>query len=840
MNALPFLHMRPRPDIAVAMFNPGAIPATASIEVLAGLLMASGMLCLLLLRMIWKQQLRLKQARSQQNRLADEIESLRRHEQQLHANERSLREISARMPVVVFTMHRDRNRHHRLESLTGDLQALFGVDPNEALEATDLLRDWPFGDRIYPDDVDSLRLQLRHSLRHARATSVDFRAYAEDGLRWFHLVMAAYPQGKGNTRWVGYLIDTTNLNAHNEALRAARDAAERASRAKADFLATMSHEIRTPMNGVIGMLELLEHTSLNPDQIELLQAVGDSASVLMQILNDVLDFSKLEAGNLRLDPVPFDLRALVDSAVGLVAGPLHQKGLDVRVGMDTLIAGRLLGDDVRLRQILLNLLNNAGKFTEHGSITVSLRVLGDDGEYQRLQFSIADTGIGIPADKQENLFMPFSQAESWTARRHGGTGLGLAICHHLVELMDGKIALSSEVELGTTITVEVRLPVVQREIANPVDLAGQHAVVRLDNHELTAIVRAHLAALGLSVETVPPSQSMRPGIAANILFVDIDDEESSSRIAAHVIALTDSPETQTRPYRDGERIVLGCNPLKWQSMVRACAMTLEPQRPSTATSLPAGGHPSTSTAITAPPSPSPTSAGRILIAEDHPVNQALARRQLALLGWACDIVDNGRAALEALRHNDYALLMTDCQMPEMDGYELAAAWRQLEADEQRTTRLPIIAMTAHTLGDEIVRCRDAGMDDYLSKPVQLKVLQEKLQTWLRPEGQTISPSPSVATAPATQADMLRLLRETSMADLDAIELAMANGDAATVARRLHRLLGALQIFIGGPDIGKARQLLDALEEGASPAALDDFPTSLARLREQVMQLPDGA
>jgi signal transduction histidine kinase/DNA-binding response OmpR family regulator len=815
-------------------FAPGAIPVAASIGILAGLLTLCGLLALVLLRVIWLQRRRLEQAGQRLREQAREIEERREGERRALATAQNLREIGAHMPVVVFAMRRGSDHLHRLDFLAGNLHALFGTDPQETPKPGELMRDLPFLERIHPEDLDKLRQHLRHGLQHTQAMALDFRTYGAEGLRWLHLVMASHRRDDGDVRWLGYIIDTTDLNAHNQALLAARDAAERASRAKADFLATMSHEIRTPMNGVIGMLELLGRTSLDADQRELLGAVEDSASVLLQILNDVLDFSKLEAGNLRLDPVPFDPRVLIDNVVGLAAGTLHRKGLDVAVAMDATLAGRLLGDDVRLRQILLNLLGNAGKFTERGGIVVALRVHGDDGYHQRLRLSVSDTGIGIPADRQAGLFAPFVQAEPWTARRHGGTGLGLAICRHLVQLMDGHIELASEAGAGTTVTVDVRLPVVQRETDRPAGLTGLHAVVRLGSSWLAAALGAHLVALGLSVETVPPTQPLRRGIAANLLFIDADDRESAAQVAARAIAVDATPGAPALPCEDGERIVLGARPLKWQAVTRACALALEPPgRGATPAGTPAPAH--------APPATGPAaaqpSAAHILVAEDHPVNQALARRQLALLGWPCDVVGNGRAALDALRRADYALLMTDCQMPEMDGYELAAAWRRHEAAERRATRLPIIAMTAHALGNEIARCREAGMDDYLSKPVQLKALEEKLLAWLPHRvAPAETPRPPAGAQAVAHGDMLRLLLETSRTDLDAIGQAVARDDVATATQRLHRLLGALQIFVHGPDTERALRLLDRLHGPHAHDALQELPACLADLRRALDRL----
>ncbi|SFK82246.1 ATP-binding protein [Rhodanobacter glycinis] len=801
---------------------------TATIEILAALLSLSGVLALILLRAIWLQQRRLKQAEKRLRQLALDMEAHRENERRTRATEQSLREITWHVPVVVFVVRRGRDRRPRLSFLAGNLRALLGLNPQDMLESDDVLREWPFQDRIHPEDRERLRQHLRQAMRHAQATSFDFRACGPESLRWLHLAMVAHRQGTGETRWVGYLIDTTPIHTHNQTLRAARDAAERASRAKADFLATMSHEIRTPMNGVIGMLELLGRTSLDADQHELLHAVEDSASVLLQILDDVLDFSKLEAGNLRLDPVPFDPRTLVDNVVSLSAGPLHRKGLDVAVSMDSMLAGRLLGDDVRLRQILLNLLNNAGKFTEQGRISVTMRVLGDDDQHQRFRLSVTDTGIGIPPDKQIGLFTPFTQAEAWTARRHGGTGLGLAICRHLVQLMGGRIELTSDVGVGTTVTVELRLPIVQREVDGPAGLRGRHAVVRLASAELTHALDGYLAALGLSVEVMPPSHPLRPGVAADFLFVDAHDHDSAKLIAARVIAVDATPQALASPDADRERILLGAHPLKWQAVVRACTLALQPQE----SIAPRVARDNFSAPAT--PARSPRS-GRILVAEDHPVNQSLVRRQLDLLGWSCDVVDDGQAAYEALCRTGYALLLTDCQMPVMDGCALAMAWREHETREGHTQHLPIIAMTAHMLGNDVARFHQAGMDDCLGKPVQLHALEEKLLAWTA-RAAPLDARATTGEPPALHGDMLRLLLETSRDDLSAIEQALAQGNASIAAQRLHRLLGGLQIFTGEAALAQALQRVDELHGDRAGEALRQLPADLADLRKLLDRL----
>ncbi|KRE99478.1 histidine kinase [Frateuria sp. Soil773] len=772
-----------------------------------------------------------------------DVTRFQQREQAARAAEQSLLEIAHHVPVLVFTVSLDAGGRRRLLFLAGDLRALFGLAPQDLVEAGDALRDWPFGDRIHPEDKSRVRRLLIRARRDASVHTLDFRAYGEEGLRWLHLVMAPRALPDGSVHWSGYFIDTTGINAHNEALRAARDAAERASKAKADFLATMSHEIRTPMNGVIGMLELLRHTRLDAEQQELLHAVEDSAGVLLQVLNDVLDFSKLEAGDLRLDDAPFDLRTLVDNVVGMMATHMHKKGLRIQVAVDAALAGQLVGDSVRIRQILLNLLNNAGKFTDSGSVSVGVRVIGDDGGSQRVRLSVADTGIGIAADKQVNLFTPFSQAESWTTRRYGGSGLGLAICRHLIQLMDGSIKLTSEPGAGTTVTVELRLPVERRDVERPPGLAGRHAIVRLAAPAVAAALADHLLALGLTVEQVPPAQPLRSGLAANLLFVDRDDETSPPLVAAQAIAVDADAAALGAPQVEGERIQLGANPLKWRSVARACEMGLAPLSP-----RPRSFH-----------GPAPAAAepargqgrGRILVAEDHPVSQTLVRRQLELLGWPCDVVGDGHEAYEALRQGRYAMLMTDCQMPRMDGYELASSWRRHEAETGSFTRLPIVAMTASALDGEGRRCRDAGMDDYLDKPVQLHQLAEKIAAWMPEQVQPQRPSagvPPVAADrlfddPAMQAlkaDLLRTLRETGHADLLRLGQAIDDDDAQAAAQWLHRLLGALQLFCDDELLAEGRQWLEILQAGGEPDVLRRLPPYLDDLRQLLDRLDQPA
>ncbi|MBD8898183.1 response regulator [Rhodanobacter sp. DHG33] len=751
--------------------------------------------------------------------------------------ERSLRRIAGHVPVAIFTLHDTAEAPSRLDVITGDPAALIGLDAVHPLGEGDPLRDPAFRQRIPPEDLSALD-RLLESASHPddkdRPQALDFRVRAPAGLRWMHLTLAP---SDGDAQRVGYMYDTTRTKALNEELRSARDAAERAAKARSDFLATMSHEIRTPLNGVIGMLELLGHTRLDAEQKQMLHSVEDSAGALMQILNDVLDFSKLAAGGLQLENEAFDPRALVDNVIGAVAAPMQRKGLRVDVLVESTVASRLMGDGIRIRQVLFNLLNNATKFTAQGSIALMWRVIGDGDGAQRSFISVRDTGIGIPADKQATLFTPFNQAENSTTRHYGGTGLGLAICKQLVELMGGHVSLQSAPGEGTTVTLELHLPIVHRAVDALPGAAQKHAILRLSDERIAIELAEQLIALGFTVERIPPSQSMRPGMVANVLFVDADDLQSATEIAARVVAVGKALRSEPSIPND-ERIPLEVAPLRWQSLVQACRLALEP--PVSSRRKAAVATDASAAAIVAK-SFSPHTQ-RVLVVEDHPVSQQLVRRQLDLLGWPCDIVGNGVDALAALHDGDYAMLVTDCNMPRMSGYELATAWRKHEAESGAATRLPIIAMTANAFDGELARCREAGMDDYLSKPLQLQPLERKIEQWMPrrgPDAAQAAPEPSPAAdmeaSQALRQSLLPMLVDATNADLDALGAAAIAGDAKIAEQRLHRMLGALQLFTDDPLLAEGERYLETLHAGGTDP-LRSLPGYVGALRQLLARL----
>lgn len=724
-----------------------------------------------------------------------DISEFRDAERDARQTEQQLADIAGHVPIVALAMQADAAGPLALRFATGDTRALFQLDVEALRETTGHFQQKALLERVHPADQLAFDRLFDEPGKGTALRTLDFRAFGQIGPRWIRATVATLPITAGGWRLLGYFIDITEQHGQNEALRTARDVAERASKAKADFLANMSHEIRTPMNGVLGMLELLGRTPLDAEQRELLRSVEDSGAALLQILNDILDFSKLEAGDLRLDPQPFEVRAWLDQAVAPMATTARNKGIALRVSVGADVAGQWRGDSMRLRQILINLLNNAIKFTERGSVTVRLTVTGDSGTHQQLSLSVTDTGIGIPADKQATLFKPFAQAESSTSRRYGGTGLGLAISSQLVTLMDGEISLSSEMGVGTTVSVNVRLPVVAREANAPSALHGRHAIVRLASTSTAADLEAQLRAAGLTVECIAPGQPLRPGMAASLLFVDANAPDNAAGIESHVVYVIDAVMT---PNATGT-VPLEAHPLRWRALLRACLRALELDDSEATVASEADAMLSL-----------PALSGYVLIAEDHPVSQRLIARQLALLGLSCDIVDNGHDALEALSGGDYALLLTDGNMPQMSGYELAQSWRSREAATGSGAHLPILLMTANALSSEALRATQAGIDDVLSKPLQLAALSEKLSHWLP----ALSPA-APENREGEAAEELRLLfADASEADLEQLRQHAARRDLPAATQCMHRLLGVLPLFAEPPLLAEGQYLFDALHDPA--------------------------
>ncbi|WP_165772203.1 response regulator [Niveispirillum lacus] len=518
-----------------------------------------------------------------------------------------------------------------------------------------------------------------------------------------------------------FITIITGLRSYDN-IRSAR-MAESASKLKSSFLAAMSHEIRTPMNGVLGMLELLAHTPLDEDQRDMLLTAQDSASALLRIIDDILDFSKIEAGRMDIDRHPVDIGAIIEGVADTLAPAARKKGLSFNIHIDPSLPDALMGDPVRLRQVLFNLTGNAIKFTENGSVNVRAERHPDpDTDLVRVRIAVTDTGIGIAPDQRARLFEPFTQAEISTSRRFGGTGLGLSISRRLVELMKGHIGLESVAGHGSTFWFTLDLEKAETLTALTScsgDIASLNIGLDIAEPDLLETVTAYLRQAGATLVAMddPAAELLvcagRGGsswpvpmtILPTVLIADVDSVRSTDM----------PPSTQ-----------LVGRPVRRATLIRAVALAAGRAAGQ------ASANPKLRATITAPTVKQAADQGRlILVAEDQPVNQMVIRRQLAILGYAADIHADGHAALAAWRPGAHGLLLTDCNMPGMDGYDLTAAIRAQEK-AQSLPRLPIVALTANAMAGEDQRCINAGMDDFLSKPLNLDQLDRCLSRWFGP------------------------------------------------------------------------------------------------------------
>jgi two-component system sensor histidine kinase EvgS len=636
--------------------------------------------------------------------------NLRRETRRRERTERRLAEVTAHVPAVVYEAVRGTEGSYAMTYVGGDPQRVLGMEPGELLSGGEAMLA-----PVPPEDREALRAAFERSARELTPVHVTVRAQVGGRVRYLSSDAVPLAAADGTVRWNGYWVDVTAQEQAARGLAHARDEAEAATRAKSDFLATISHEIRTPMNGVIGLLDVLERTRLDAEQRKMVSTIEHSAEALLHILDDVLDFSKIEAGHLTFDPRPSDPRSIVDGAVAILAAQAEAKGLALHTRFDEALAPGVLVDDGRLRQVLLNLIGNAIKFTVSGEVGVDVRVDEALASRQRLRFVVADTGIGIHAAKLRHVFAPFSQAESSTTRRFGGTGLGLSISRRLIERMGGHIAIDSEPGQGTTVTVTLDLPVAELALL-PADMRPDASL---------------------------PALPLRPG-------------------------------------------------------------------------------------------------ARILLAEDHPVNQALVRVQLGLRGYTCDVVEDGVAAMEAMEAQRYDLLLVDCHMPRMDGYAVAREVRRREAGTGQ--HLAIIAMTADARVDQRELCLAAGMDDLLRKPIRLKAFHAMVARWLEEDA-----APEAAVDPAIDMDRMRrafgsdeniasVIRAGAEATREALgRLApvIERGDREEVAGWIHHVLGGVNVFGASKVAQDGEQMELALREGreVDRDAVEAFANGVARFTD---------
>ncbi|PWF42252.1 EAL domain-containing protein [Massilia glaciei] len=519
------------------------------------------------------------------------------------------------------------------------------------------------------------------------------------------------------------------LEQRETELKGARDAALNLALMKAQFAATVSHEVRTPLNGVVGMLDMLREMNLNKRQAECVEVAWSSSRTLIELINNILDFSKMEAGKLTLDETDFDLRTLVEEVIELVASQAQQRDLELGYLIGPGVPERVHGDPLRLRQVLINLLSNSVKFTEHGEVSVFVSRSG--GERFGLRFEVRDTGIGMSGEDQGRLFESYAQADPSTSRKYGGTGLGLAIVKQLVGLLGGEIGVVSTYGEGTTFTFNIACQAAQPLPADPADatLAGLRVIAVDDSHIVRSFLEQALGRHGVDCHSTrwggAALEQLKAGADAGkpylIVIMDIGAVDDGGNDLAHQVGI-EAPGTLVLmldrlgapsggTLADGFPVL--AKPLREERLLRALREMV-------------GGAPAPGRALQV--GAQTRRQYRVLVVEDNRTNQMVAAGMLTMSGCECEFASNGREALEATRHRQFDLILMDCCMPEMDGYEATAHLRAREAGGGRRT--PVIAMTANTQPGDAARCLEAGMDDYLPKPITLAELRNKLDSWL--------------------------------------------------------------------------------------------------------------
>lgn len=682
---------------------------------------------------------------------------------------------------------------------------------------------------------------------------------------WLHATVS--PQRSSNDEFLYFILileDISRRRRLDQELKKAKLAAEEGSRLKSEFVANVSHEIRTPMNAILGMTELALEEELTPELQDYLTTAHESAKSLLSLVNDLLDFSRMEAGKLELEHTKFDLWQTIDETAKSLSISASEKGLELLTDVAEDVPRYVEGDPFRLRQVITNLVTNAIKFTERGEVVVLANLEERTNTHALVRFTVRDTGIGISPDDIQRVFAPFMQADASTTRVFGGSGLGLAICSELISQLGGSIDVKSEVGKGSEFFFTAQLKeapvppdVVRRRRDKVKHLRGRRVLVADDNASNRRILDDLLSRFGLQVDLLDSGDAaihkIRMAAESNmpydIVIVDalmpgtdgfsvIETLNSEKAFASTTVLMISSADRSTFTERTSSLAIDGYldKPVTRRDLLNVLSAIASDE------TEPTDGD---AKAVTIP------TTLQILIVEDTPANQKVVQTILKKRGHMTTIANNGREALDKLDEAEFDLVLMDVQMPTVDGYQATVAIREREQANNRESRIPVIAMTAHAMKGDADRCLEAGMDDYIPKPIDSKRLVELVEHWGSAGTMEPTREPEMKTTPATKQiadfdvalrrldnnqqllkDMINFFREDTPDLLEALEKGLASDDVAETARAAHSIKGLASSF----EATHVTTLAAEMETHARNGEMSAIPSKLVKLRSAIDEL----